>query len=68
MRETTERPVTLVEHSGVSELTGPDPDKIRTSFHRFLSDFRSPSSDLCIPPLWDGKTAVRIVEAICSVQ
>jgi len=67
MRENTERPVTLVEYGGVSELTGSDPDKIREAFHRFLSDFRSPSSDLCIPPLWDGKTAERIVEIFCSL-
>lgn len=67
MRETTERPVTLVEHGGVSELTGSDPDKIRAAFHRFLSDFRPSSSDLCIPPLWDGKTAERIVETFCSL-
>ena len=68
MRENTERPVTLVEFGGISELTGPDPDKIRTSFKKFLSDFQSPTSDLCIPPLWDGKTAVRIVEAFCRIQ
>lgn len=67
MRDTTERPVTLVEHGGVSELTGPDPEKIRAAFHRFISDLRPLTSDLCIPPLWDGRTAGRIVEIFCSL-
>ncbi len=71
MRDTTERPVTLVEHGGVSELTGPDPDKIRPAFHRFNDIQRSTTSTgglaACIPPLWDGKTAERIVGIFCSL-
>jgi UDP-N-acetylglucosamine 2-epimerase (non-hydrolysing) len=64
MRETTERPVTLVEHGGVSELTGPDPVKIRAAFKKFLNFDRRGHT----PLLWDGKTAERIVEAICSAR
>jgi UDP-N-acetylglucosamine 2-epimerase (non-hydrolysing) len=64
MRETTERPVTLVEHNGVSELTGPDPDKIRSAFKKFLD---MDCSGHC-PRRWDGQTAGRIVEAICSAR
>ena len=63
MRETTERPVTLVEHGGISELTGPDPDKIRTAFKKFLA---MNCSGHC-PLLWDGKTAERIVERILQL-
>jgi UDP-N-acetylglucosamine 2-epimerase (non-hydrolysing) len=62
MRETTERPVTLVEHGGVSELTGPDPVKIRAAFKKFLNFDRKGHT----PPLWDGKTAGRIVRALCE--
>ncbi len=63
MRENTERPVTLVEHGGVSELTGPDPEKIRAAFQRFLSMDCSGHT----PELWDGHTAERIVELFCSL-
>jgi len=59
MRENTERPVTLVEHGGVSEITGPDPEKIRASFKKFST---MDCSEHC-PPLWDGETAARIVDA-----
>ena len=62
LRENTERPVTLVEHGGVSELTGPDPEKIRTAFKKFLT---MDCSGHC-PPLWDGHTAERIVQAFAS--
>ncbi|MCC7299627.1 MAG: UDP-N-acetylglucosamine 2-epimerase (non-hydrolyzing) [Verrucomicrobia bacterium] len=67
MRETTERPVTLVEHGGVSELTGPDPDKILTAFRRFVSAQRSANGfSPRLPPLWDGHAAERMVAAICA--
>jgi UDP-N-acetylglucosamine 2-epimerase (non-hydrolysing) len=62
MRESTERPVTLVKHGGVSELTGPDPYKIRAAFKKFLNFDRKGHT----PPLWDGRTAERIVQVLCE--
>jgi len=64
MRTTTERPVTLIEHGGVSVLTGPDPEKIRAAFNKFLTFERKGHT----PPLWDGKTAGRIVEIFRSLR
>ncbi len=58
MRENTERPVTLIENGGASILTGPDTDKISNAFQDLLARKIKPHA----PPLWDGKTALRIVE------
>ena len=62
MRENTERPVILLEHGGVSELAGSDPDKIRTAFKKF------PAMDCSghRPSLWDGETVERILEAFLN--
>ncbi|VGO18252.1 non-hydrolyzing UDP-N-acetylglucosamine 2-epimerase [Pontiella sulfatireligans] len=60
MRESTERPVTLVEHGGVSELTGSDPEGILVAFKQFLNFDRRGH----FPRLWDGGTAKRIVNAL----
>lgn len=62
LRENTERPITLVENGGVSLLTGNDPIKILAAFHR-LRD-RPPRA--ARPPLWDGHTAPRILDAILT--
>lgn len=56
LRPNTERPVTLIEHGGVSKLVGNDVTQIRHGF-RELSDMpRKPSR----PEFWDGHTAERI--------
>lgn len=66
MRENTERPVTLVEHGGVSILTGPDPERIRTAFRKIVSSDLSGRS--YTPPCWDGKTASRIVNELLDAS
>lgn len=62
MRDNTERPVTLLENGGTSQLTGSVPDKIRHAFNRALSVQRKPFR----PPLWDGHTAARIVDILSA--
>jgi UDP-N-acetylglucosamine 2-epimerase (non-hydrolysing) len=57
LRENTERPVTLVEHGGLSVLTGNDVGRMRNAF----ALMKKSSGIGSRPPLWDGHTAVRIV-------
>ncbi len=57
LRFNTERPVTLVEHDGVSTLVGNDLTRISETYHSSLALQRRPHR----PPLWDGHTAERIV-------
>ena len=59
MRENTERPVTLSQGSNV--LVGSDIGKLENELGKILSGTFKNSS---IPPLWDGKAAQRIVEAL----
>jgi UDP-N-acetylglucosamine 2-epimerase (non-hydrolysing) len=60
LRWNTERPVTLREHGGASVLVGNNVDRIRQEYHDTLSSQRKPVR----PPLWDGRTAVRCLQAI----
>ncbi len=62
LRDNTERPATLAEHGGTNRLVGTDPATVRAAFHQVLSEVRRPSR----PPLWDGKTAGRILTALVS--
>ena len=63
LRENTERPVTLRENGGTAVLAGHDLGKIRETFAVLKTAPRNESR----PPLWDGRTAERIVEVFLAL-
>ena len=65
LRANTERPATLVENGGTNYLVGSEPGRIRDTFGRVLA---LPRGDALRPPLWDGKTASRILAHLVDVQ
>jgi UDP-N-acetylglucosamine 2-epimerase (non-hydrolysing) len=60
LRHNTERPVTLIEHGGAGYLVGNAIGDVKREFKRLLSENRNPQR----PPLWDGQTAPRCLQAI----
>jgi UDP-N-acetylglucosamine 2-epimerase (non-hydrolysing) len=60
LRWNTERPITLSEHGGASVLVGNNVERIREEYRIAVSKTRQPIR----PPLWDGHTAQRCLEAI----
>jgi UDP-N-acetylglucosamine 2-epimerase (non-hydrolysing) len=63
LRNSTERPVTLREHGGMSVLCGNDITKIH---HAMKEAMRWPRMEKH-PPLWDGHTAERIAKVFLEV-
>lgn len=59
LRDSTERPETVT--IGTNELLGTNPAALGPAFEKLLSGRWKKGG---IPPLWDGKTAIRIVEAL----
>ncbi|MBA5863102.1 MAG: UDP-N-acetylglucosamine 2-epimerase (non-hydrolyzing) [Nitrospira sp. CR1.1] len=57
LRDNTERPETVT--IGTNELIGTDPRKLPPALQRLMAGQWKKGA---IPPLWDGNTAVRIVE------
>lgn len=60
LRENTERPITVT--MGTNTIVGTDPQRITTAAFAALED-DSPRAHR-IPPLWDGNTADRILDAL----
>jgi UDP-N-acetylglucosamine 2-epimerase (non-hydrolysing) len=59
LRENTERPITVTE--GTNRIVGNDPQAIRREAFLALD---SPARRGRVPALWDGRAAIRIVDAI----
>lgn len=62
LRENTERPITI--ELGTNRLVGTDPQTIRAAAFEVLDDDRS--TETRIPPLWDGRAAERICDALAA--
>ncbi|MBK7707735.1 MAG: UDP-N-acetylglucosamine 2-epimerase (non-hydrolyzing) [Acidobacteria bacterium] len=60
LRENTERPITI--ELGTNVLVGTNPDKIRAAACEILENSSKKAPG--IPPLWDGKAARRICDAL----
>jgi UDP-N-acetylglucosamine 2-epimerase (non-hydrolysing) len=63
LRENTERPITI--EMGTNILAGAKEETILNAYRKSLSRKKS---DYKVPPLWDGKAAERIWEAILSFE
>jgi UDP-N-acetylglucosamine 2-epimerase (non-hydrolysing) len=59
LRENTERPVTV--EMGTNQIVGQDPDQIVAAYRRVMA---GEAAQGCVPPLWDGGAAERIVEIL----
>ncbi len=64
VRPNTERPITI--EIGTNELVEPTAAAIEGAARRRLR--RRPAAPRDVPPLWDGRTAARVVEAILDAS
>lgn len=64
LRWNTERPITLKEHGGASVLVGNNVERLREEYLLALNKAYLP----VYPPLWDGHTAVRCLQAIIEAS
>jgi UDP-N-acetylglucosamine 2-epimerase (non-hydrolysing) len=63
LRENTERPITV--ELGTNRIVGTSAERIASAAFEALNEPRSPSGDeKRLPPLWDGHTAPRILDAL----
>ncbi len=63
LRDNTERPETIL--LGTNELVGTDPKKLKEYLNKLFSGRWKSGKDI---PLWDGKTADRIVETLLHIN
>jgi UDP-N-acetylglucosamine 2-epimerase (non-hydrolysing) len=61
LRENTERPITV--EMGTNTIAGTNPANITKAAFEALNNPPKPAA-LCVPPLWDGHTADRILDAL----
>jgi UDP-N-acetylglucosamine 2-epimerase (non-hydrolysing) len=62
LRENTERPITV--ELGTDRIVGTDPKKITTAFAALNCSL---TTNRHLPPLWDGNTADRILDALQEI-
>jgi UDP-N-acetylglucosamine 2-epimerase (non-hydrolysing) len=65
MRENTERPITVT--MGTNKVVGTNAEKIKEEAFKAL-EIPPSKTPARIPPLWDGKTAERICDALLEVS
>ncbi len=65
LRENTERPITV--EMGTNKIAGTEASKIVEAANAAL-DHPPDKSAMKIPPLWDGKAADRILDALLDIQ
>ena len=65
IRENTERPVTV--EMGTNQIVGANPARLKTAAFDLLEG-QQRDQDKKIPPLWDGKAAERICDALAQYE